>query len=72
MPAPEVRDRVYERVVALRDIAPDAAEEVALAMLAGTALAFRELSEAAHGEATRLMVEALGLDVQQLIASLVH
>ena len=72
MPTPDVRDRVYARVVALREIAPDAAEEVALAMLAGTALAFRELTEAAHDEATQLMLEALGLDVQQLIASLVH
>ena len=68
----EVRDRVYARVVALREIAPDAAEEVALAMLTGTAEAFREISSGAPGDATRRIIDALGLDVPQLLAALIH
>ncbi len=68
----DVRDLVFARVLALRDVAPLAAEDVALAMLAGTALGLRAITASAPTEVTRRMVEALGLDVAELVATLVN
>lgn len=72
MPAREVRDRVCAKVMDLQSIAPEVAEDVALAMVTGAAAGFREITAAEPQEATRRILAALNLDPEALLAALVH
>ena len=73
MPATdELSDQVCARVHDLTRLAPQVAEDVALAMVTGAARGFREISQGADGEATRRLLAALELDIHTLLAVHAH